>query len=332
MKAHHAIAVLLDRAEQEHRCAFARTRAQYSALLRRAMAGELVRPFTALFCRAEHWSALTPPERTLYIARALAMRHPAWVFTDVVAAAVHGFEHPWMVHDGTVSVAVTGRGGYRCGDGLRHRYVPARLLRVEQVGTMRVTARPDTLVDCAMSLDFRCALPMFDSALSCGVAPDDILMACDMRGRGLAEVHRLLRFADPKSENGGESFVRGTFLEEGFRRPNTQVRFTDPETGRRYRVDYAWRLDDGRVIVAELDGQDKYVDPRMTGGATVASVIAEEKERQEAVRRFATGGFFRFTFAEALGRRALTAKALKHGVPRADNGLRPQRQSEGRRS
>lgn len=40
-----------------------------------------------------------------------------------------------------------------------------------------------------------------------------------------------------------------------FLTPRIQVTVTDPQTNTEYRVDFVWKPDDGRVIVAEYDAQ-----------------------------------------------------------------------------
>ena len=41
-------------------------------------------------------------------------------------------------------------------------------------------------------------------------------------------------------------------IDEDFAIPLLQTIFVDPETGRQYRADFAWRLPDGRIAVGGL--------------------------------------------------------------------------------
>ena len=70
--------------------------------------------------------------------------------------------------------------------------------------------------------------------------------------------------------------ARGTIIEGRFLTPRIQVTVTDPQTNTEYRVDFVWKLDDGRVIVAEYDGTQKYVDPAMTDNRSIQEVVAKE--------------------------------------------------------
>lgn len=47
------------------------------------------------------------------------------------------------------------------------------------------------------------------------------------------------------------------------------------------RVDFSWYLPGGRIVVGELDGQQKYVDPSMTGGRSIAAIVEDERERSQ---------------------------------------------------
>ena len=63
-------------------------------------------------------------------------------------------------------------------------------------------------------------------------------------------VTKLLKYADPLSENGGESLMRGQITELSFGIPLLQVQFMNPDNpAMSYRVDFCWKLADGRIIV-----------------------------------------------------------------------------------
>ena len=81
------------------------------------------------------------------------------------------------------------------------------------------------------------------------------------------------------------------------------------------RVDFAWQTQDGRLVVAELDGRVKYRDPSMYRNGSLSDTIIAEKEREERIR-LVVDEVVRFSFAEAMGRQVLVRKLLKAGVPR----------------
>ena len=80
MKHHKAVETLLEVSQQERRCAFGRTKAERSALERRASAQELERVFPGLFVKPDFWKSLNPAEKSAHIARTLGLRHGHWVF------------------------------------------------------------------------------------------------------------------------------------------------------------------------------------------------------------------------------------------------------------
>jgi hypothetical protein len=59
-----------------------------------------------VYARAEYVRSIDPLQRSVYLVRALARLHPAWVFAGVSAAAVLGIEHSWSLHrEGLVYIA-----------------------------------------------------------------------------------------------------------------------------------------------------------------------------------------------------------------------------------
>ena len=179
-----------------------------------------------------------------------------------------------------------------------------------------ITAR--TLVEAAIDLDFRFALPIFDSALAKGITKEEIAADCVQWRIDYARVFRLLRYANERSENGGESLARGTIIEGRFLTPRIQVTVTDPQTNTEYRVDFVWKLDDGRVIVAEYDGTQKYVDPAMTDNRSIQEVVAKERARDEGLKRAGATEIVHFTYADVIERTPLRVKLIKAGVPQVE--------------
>lgn len=108
-----------------------------------------------------------------------------------------------------------------------------------------------------------------------------VLVVCNTRGNHAdsRHIHRL------RSASGEYCVVGGVRV----RTPAQQVEFTDPQTGKRYCVDFLWRTRDGRIVVVELDGLVKYRDPQMMNGRTLGGVIDDERERSEGLKRAGRG-------------------------------------------
>ncbi|MCI1212119.1 MAG: hypothetical protein LKF93_09820 [Bifidobacterium tibiigranuli] len=189
----------------------------------------------------------------MHLVRALARLHPDWVFAGVSAAAILGLEHSWRLHrDGLVYIATAGSANASDHSKLRRIYVSAERLgeQLWRHGGVLVTSPAQTLVHCAARYPFIHAMPLVDSALRQGLTKKDaVAAACgqvvNRKSVDVAEVGMLLRYADPLSENGGESFCRAVTIEEGFPSPQLQQEFVDPRNPSViYRVDFVWYLPD----------------------------------------------------------------------------------------
>lgn len=324
MKTHKAIARLLDTAKSEKRCAYSTTPSEQLALQRRAKVGELVHTYCgspSLYAEKPYWEALTPPERTLHIAKALAQAHPNWVFGGLVAASAYGFEHQWCLHDGSVSIMTQNHGSEQRHAQLKRVYMAnaSSLAMRESSSGLLLIPPAHVLIECAHTYDFRFALPFFDSAFAQGTTADQVIAACGKQRTDYRPVFQLLQQANPRSENGGESLMRGTIYEEEFVMPRIQVPVKDPQTGADYRADFVWKLDDGRIIVAEYDGTEKYVNPDMTNNRSIQQMVVKERERDAGLRRAGATDVVHLSFSEVYERIPLRIKLLKAGVPQRSN-------------
>ncbi|QSY58897.1 hypothetical protein BLI708_10815 [Bifidobacterium imperatoris] len=275
----------------------------------------------SLYAEQQYWNALTPPDQTLHIAKALAIAHPNWVFGGLVAASAYGFEHQWCLHDGSVSIMTQNHGSEQRHPRLKRVYMPqASSLAMRDSVTGLLLAPPaHTLIECARTYDFRFALPFFDSAFAQGISSEQVLTACSTLRTDCTPIFRLLQQANSRSENGGESLMRGTIYEEQFVMPRIQVPVKDPQTGTNYRVDFVWRLDDGRIIVAEYDGTEKYINPDMTNNRSIQQVVAKERERDAGLHRAGASDVVHLSFSEVYDRIPLRIKLLKAGIPLRSN-------------
>lgn len=296
------------------------------AVQRRVAAGEAVSPTRGLFVRSELWDASRADQRTLLVARGLQELHPGWVFCGPTAAVAYGVDVSWSLQD-RVHVATT-RSGYRSGGRLveRHATLPDGDPEggVEVAGGLRVTPPDRTVYDCLRQTDFARGLGIADSAFRLGVtSPGDVAGLADSARRdphGRAQVLGILAWVDPRSENGGESIARARMLQLGYARPELQVEVPRPGGGAPYRADFGWVRTDGRVILGELDGTDKYVSGQMTQGRTLEEVLSDEGVRESRITLYDVS-VLRFRFELTGSPQRLSRLLDDYGVPRRGSAL-----------
>lgn len=315
MKAYPQIDALLDQAENARRCAHSSDPLIQKGLYRRYHAGDLARPYPGLFIRAEYWQQFNESEQSLHMARALGNLHPNWVFSGITAAAAHGFDHPRILHRQGLTITLPSHGSYRPHEKLNIIYSPYPREKAVIASGIPVTNPSRTLLDCGRTIDFIHSLPIFDDAASDGIEEKQILQECAHTTLDCSRIFKLLRYTDARSENGGESFARAIMIENGFAVPQLQVPFTDSLTGKQFRVDFLWRTADGRIIVGELDGTAKYVDPQMTNRRSIQETVQAEREREQALFHAGVTEIVRFTFDDAVQQKPLIAKLRRAGVP-----------------
>ncbi|RSX54056.1 CTP synthase [Bifidobacterium goeldii] len=347
MRAHPDIDRLIAAAERDQRCFTPKTNTQRQATITRLRSGALVRPHRNAYARTAYWASLNAADQARHVIRELARQRPNRVFAGLSAAAMLELEYGWNLHNGGMVFLASSTGGNAHSHvSLRHiimRHPPAATivrtrertgivttLAKEQpedlaqrdnaagiVDVTRITTPERTLVDCGLRYSFIQALPMFDSALRRGlVTRDGILGICDGLHADCGPVLRLLHYANPLNENGGESLCYATILEEGFAIPELQHVFLDPDAPwTKYRADFVWHTPDGRVIVLEYDGTDKYVDPAMTKRRDIRDVVRDERAREDVLRRAGVTTIIRTNYDEARQRYPLRRKLLNAHVP-----------------
>lgn len=307
---------MLDIAEAEHRCAFGADDRERRALKRRAEAGVLTCPYLNVYARVEYWNTLTAIEQTKHVASTLSLIHPRWVFAGSTAACILGFDHGYSLHrDRTIVIACTYSGTARDHGRLIRIRMPA--IPSVAVGDVLVTDAARTLLDCALSLTFQEALPIFDSAARSGVETDRVLDLCRSLQLDSAAVRRLCTYTDPLSDNGGESLARATIIVLGFIIPILQHHFMNPDNPEApYRTDFMWMLPDGRIIVAEYDGMGKYVLSAGQRRASIQSTVHAERIREEHLKQQGVSVIIRFEYEDVVHPERLERKLLDAGVPK----------------
>ena len=348
MKLRNDIEQLRIEGERGRRCFYPNNHLQQQALAARLHGGQFIRPYRNMYARSEYWHALPPPEQARHIIRAMSHQYPNRVFAGLSAAAMLHLEYPWKLHhDESVFIAsprgrstgtysrlhhIVMRTAPTCtlvdhfGNGqFATSVIPETLASAaasgsnvaDTVNIVRITTPARTLIDCGLRYPFVQALPMFDSALRNNlVTRGQVLDLCNEVHIDCSCVLRLLHYANPLNENGGESLCYGTIIDEGFAVPQLQHVFIDPDNPWvRHRADFVWHTHDGRVIVLEYDGTRKYVDPKMTHRRGIQDVIRDERDREDALRRAKVTDIIRTTYDEVVQRTPLKRKLLDADVP-----------------
>ena len=290
-------------------------------MLRRTRCGDVVRPFRSVYARREYWDGLNPIEQASHVIREMARRHPERVFAGLSAAVIYGFEHSWTLHDEPyVYIATDGftksrrsyhrlrrisvrrsdiredcrvvrlyrpRGDGAAQDGsntwsqvskLADRIAHERALRDNVcIGEVRVTSPARTLVDCALLYPFEHVLSMFDSALR----------------RGLVTREEIVAVCDGLRVDCGPVFRLLHY------------------------ADFIWHTEDGRIIVLEFDGMQKYIDPEMTSNRDVRQVVRDERQREQDLKEAGVSVVIRTNYIEVVQRAPFVMKLMQAGVPRA---------------
>lgn len=316
MKEHKGVISLLKQAEAKQRCALSSSSsALYHALRRRVKSCELISPYPTLFARTDYWTQLNAEEQSLHMIRALATLHPQWTFAGLSAACVYGYQHAYSLHDGSVHIAgnsgITGRDHSK----LNRIYMPR--IPLWKCQGILVTSPARTLVDCS-TFSFSSALAIYDSALCSGhVTVEEINTLAIQTNCDEAAVAKLLRYANPASENGGESFTRGQIILCDFAVPLLQVEFENPNNpAAPYRVDFCWKLADGRIIVAEYDGMAKYADTTNQSRASLQAKMEYERRREHDLKTQGVTTIVHLFYEDVMNPKRMTAMLSKAGVPR----------------
>ncbi|KAA8821370.1 hypothetical protein [Bifidobacterium vespertilionis] len=317
MKANERLTTAITNAENSGMCLWTRDPNGLRSIRARVKAGELIAVRDDLFARPSYWSGLPYIEQIMHILRAVIAKHRKWVLGGLSAAAVWGLNETYRMHD-HVYLATDLRSHCRNRRYFKFLLVPS--LEPEMRNGLPVTGLLQTVFDCARTLPFDQALAICDAAMRIhGLARSAMeTFVANHRGfKGVSLARKVFAHADPRSENGGESIVRALLIQWGYAVPLMQQWITDPVTGRRWRVDFLWILPDGRMIVLELDGREKYVNPVMTDGRDVTDVILAEKERESGIQLRGDIRFVRTTFKQATEQsEALRFKLDLAGVPK----------------
>lgn len=307
---------LLEEAAYRGACATSAERHLHRALDTRVRSGELVSPFPRLYVRREKWAALGPTERAVMLLRGAHDAHPSWVFCGASAAVLHGLSVSERLLD-PIEVADPVRRPSRARGSVIIRYLTGE--EPVLVGGMPATSVERTVFDCARWHGFVEGMVVADSALRQELATrNDLVCSAAARSggfRGARTARLVAALADGRSANGGESIARATMYALGFAVPDLQVPIVDPVDARRmFYVDFLWTLPDGTMIIGELDGAEKYVNPLMNGGGALVALRSER--RRESHLTIDRPRIMRFSPDEVVDLPRFERLLTAFGVPR----------------
>ncbi|MBT1172687.1 hypothetical protein JS528_04840 [Bifidobacterium sp. MA2] len=312
---------MLTQAEQRRTFAKAERPGDRHLLDRRLGAGELVMPVKGRYIRKPLWDSLSYGDRIAYRLRTICREHPDWVLSGVSAAAIHRYTSSMYlqryVHIAVTDPHQTGKRGL-----VVAHYTPD--LQVVVVDGIRVTSPEQTMFDCARTLDFPTAMSICTMGLRATGNPAASLQdycAAQRRKRGLPRARFVAEHVDPMCTNGGEAVSLAVSLELGFAQPQCQRQFISPIDGGAIYADFTWTRDDGSLVVGELDGREKYVNPAMTGGDDVVAVTLREKDRETEINMLNIP-VVRFQMVHVRNRTPFEQRLVAAQVPRPNLGKR----------
>lgn len=302
---HHAdekVREALAEAERTGKCCIAKSDALRKSLQVRVQQGTVTQPIRGMYVASDRWASLERREQYLWTARTLQAKHPEWVFCGFTAAVAHGMANTELAM-GKLVVASTTSNNQHLPNVIHHK---TDISKVRTVRGIRVTPVGRTLFDCLRWMQFPIALAVADGTLRSQLLTYSQAVQCilDQEGSlGREQALEVLKFADPKCENGGESIVRALIIQSGFAAPQSQVEFVDDMDSRHImRVDFCWKIqrpDRVRTVALELDGLCKYTDPRFMNGFDSERVRSDERLRESRLVK-QVDGLIRISFKQAL--------------------------------
>jgi len=307
------------------------------ALRRRYYRGEVVRLRRGCYFPAREWAEANVWQRYRLFTAAVGLELPETVFCLETAALHQGYPLVSVPREVSIAVPDRGRAAYVRGSALaspagqmlypgkaapvgfavRKRVMPVRAETALHDG-LRLTARCDTLADCAARLPFADAVAIMDAARRPGTqlhvprAEIEAAIAALPKASQRARAMAVLEFSSPDSESPGESLSRANIHLLGFAPPVLQHRIADAD-GEFARTDYYWPEAN---LAGEFDGQGKYLHAAEERGVPLGEVVMREKKREDRIRR--TGiGVVRWDWQDARDLQVLRRILTDAGVPRA---------------
>lgn len=218
------------------------------------------------------------------------------VASHVSAAVLHGLP-TWGMSLERVHVSRDRhRSGGRVGRRIHVHSVPLNADEVVAVGGTVVTSAARTVVDLARSIPVEQAVVVADAVLALGLADRAELQDAVQRAtrwRGSPAAHRVIAFADGRSESVGESRSRVAIRRADLPAPVPQWEVRAADGRLLGRVDFGWP---DLATVGEFDGRVKY-SRLLRPGQQPGDVVFAEKLREDELRSEGLG-FVRWTWAD----------------------------------
>ncbi|WP_157981625.1 type IV toxin-antitoxin system AbiEi family antitoxin domain-containing protein [Protaetiibacter intestinalis] len=284
-------------------------------LTRAVERGELVKLRRGSYVPVRRWDSAGPRER--HLLRAVAASRAArreLPFAGATAAAIwEMWQHSYPEE---VSFLDEWKGGGRSEPGVRRITAAASSAFVRRVDGHLVTGVARTAIDVARSAgDFTTAVGTLDWALwrrnPNRVTREELAAELKKLPTTLRRrfVERAIAFASPMSDSYAESYARALMYVLGYEVPVLQLEF--PHATGSYFVDFAWPA---YLVIAEIDGFGKYLDPSMNAGDPARVVLAEKLREDELRRR----GYhvIRVYWSDLTNPVALVTKLDTAGIPR----------------
>lgn len=273
---------LLDTAERQQSCLYARKKWIVDILRNRKRKGTILEVNPGSFVRWNTWQSLDPVARYRWRMNAVASALPGCVFCRESAALLHGlfisYANLQRIHIATSKKEHSASS----------RLVTRHIVEGDDVATIdgvSATSLLRTSFDCMRAYEFPDALAIADSALRVGAEKRELVGYVNgmHNFRGSSMARWAAEFADPRPENGGESVARAMMIRLGYELPDLQHPIKDSLSGKDYRADFYWELADGSKVAGELDGDQKYTNPAYMGGRTLERVILDERRRESRI-------------------------------------------------
>lgn len=288
--------------------------------------GKVVRPTRGMYARYSYWNGLSKFDQALHVLRTAQSLHPEWVFCHESAAVVFGlpvsYERLGAIHVATSRLRRNGNS-----NGVRWHVVEDDEPVI--VRGLRVTSLPRTVFDCMRTADFGQALAVADGALRASGKRSSWFVSRfgDIAANHAGAFHavRTMRYADARSESGGESIARAAMIRQGFALPELQVSFPQPlDAKRSFRVDFLWTRLDGSKVVGEFDGMQKYEDVAMLGDRSSLRALADEQHREAQLTLYGMP-IVRFSYRDVTNTSRFAALLDCYDIPRSNATERMER-------
>lgn len=254
--------------------------------------GTLVRLRRGCYIDRRRWEELSHKEREVY--RILAHAQPSGMasgtstldggsagpsgsstaYSHATAARLHNL-HLWDV-PARIHITYSTRRSTLClPPDVQAHYRKLTTAETEVVRGVAVTSIERTVIDCALSLEFRKALIIADHALHTGADLETLRsMLAGLDGvRGIRNARAVLAAANELCESPGETLTRVLLLQFGLPMPELQLEVVTD--GGRHRLDFGWK---DRKVALEFDGDTKYFDY-----APTSEVLLLERKREKAL-------------------------------------------------